>query len=149
MHGIVHDTIEFVKGIIRVEMNSATDNPLVFADREEIISGGNFHGEYPAKVGLELSFSWKLTCRLSTTWRLPCRSWLRWASVVWSDLWITIWAVCPHSSLPRADSTRASWLCSSALPPLSRKTKCCVIPRPRTAFPPAAIRQSSSNILIS
>lgn len=31
-------------------MNSATDNPLVFADREEIISGGNFHGEYPAKA---------------------------------------------------------------------------------------------------
>ncbi|PAV86161.1 hypothetical protein WR25_02649 [Diploscapter pachys] len=50
VHGIVHDTIEFVKGIIRVEMNSATDNPLVFADREEIISGGNFHGEYPAKA---------------------------------------------------------------------------------------------------
>ena len=50
MHGIVHDTIEFVKGIIRVEMNSATDNPLVFADREDIISGGNFHGEYPAKA---------------------------------------------------------------------------------------------------
>ncbi|KJH43724.1 histidine ammonia-lyase domain protein [Dictyocaulus viviparus] len=31
-------------------MNSATDNPLVFVDREEIISGGNFHGEYPAKA---------------------------------------------------------------------------------------------------
>ena len=57
VHGIVHDTIEFVKGIIRVEMNSATDNPLVFADREEIISGGNFHGEYPAKVSRELFFS--------------------------------------------------------------------------------------------
>jgi histidine ammonia-lyase len=57
VHGIVHDTIEFVKGIIRVEMNSATDNPLVFADREEIISGGNFHGEYPAKVSPKWSFS--------------------------------------------------------------------------------------------
>uniref|UniRef100_T1IGS0 Histidine ammonia-lyase n=1 Tax=Strigamia maritima TaxID=126957 RepID=T1IGS0_STRMM len=50
VHGIVHDTIEFVRGIINIEMNSATDNPLVFADREEIISGGNFHGEYPAKA---------------------------------------------------------------------------------------------------
>ncbi|KAE9416327.1 hypothetical protein Angca_006477 [Angiostrongylus cantonensis] len=50
VHGIVHDTIEFVRRIITTEMNSATDNPLIFADREEIISGGNFHGEYPAKA---------------------------------------------------------------------------------------------------
>ncbi|KAK0393380.1 hypothetical protein QR680_000183 [Steinernema hermaphroditum] len=38
VHGVVHDTIEFVRGIITTEMNSATDNPLVFADRGEIIS---------------------------------------------------------------------------------------------------------------
>jgi histidine ammonia-lyase len=50
VHGVVHDTIEFVKGIIGTEINSATDNPLVFSDVEEVISGGNFHGEYPAKV---------------------------------------------------------------------------------------------------
>ncbi|CAL1294671.1 unnamed protein product [Larinioides sclopetarius] len=50
VHGIVHDTIEFVRDIITTEMNSATDNPLVFVEREEIISGGNFHGEYPAKA---------------------------------------------------------------------------------------------------
>lgn len=50
VHGIVHDTISFVKEIITTEMNSATDNPLVFPERSEIISGGNFHGEYPAKA---------------------------------------------------------------------------------------------------
>ncbi|KDR16028.1 histidine ammonia-lyase-like [Zootermopsis nevadensis] len=50
VHGIVHDTIDFVQGIITVEMNSGTDNPIVFAERGEIISAGNFHGEYPAKV---------------------------------------------------------------------------------------------------
>ncbi|XP_074646941.1 histidine ammonia-lyase-like isoform X2 [Tubulanus polymorphus] len=50
VHGIVNDTIEFARGIITTEMNSATDNPMVFADRKEIISAGNFHGEYPAKV---------------------------------------------------------------------------------------------------
>ncbi len=33
-----------------MEINSATDNPMVFAETNEIISGGNFHGEYPAKV---------------------------------------------------------------------------------------------------
>ncbi|KAF0719474.1 Aste57867_1010 [Aphanomyces stellatus] len=108
VHGICNDTIQFVKNIITVEMNSATDNPMVFvgpadvatdatpvkpdsptkkaapetlteaqqeierlkallADKEVssmkrisdtfyrggggfIISGGNFHGEYPAKA---------------------------------------------------------------------------------------------------
>ena len=50
VHGVVHDTLAFVRSIIAVELNSATDNPLVFADRGEIISGGNFHGEYPAKA---------------------------------------------------------------------------------------------------
>ncbi|CAG7828625.1 unnamed protein product [Allacma fusca] len=50
VHGITHDTIDFVRGVITTEMNSATDNPIVFAERNEIISAGNFHGEYPAKV---------------------------------------------------------------------------------------------------
>ncbi|KAE9549474.1 hypothetical protein FO519_007314 [Halicephalobus sp. NKZ332] len=50
VHGIVHETVEFCKGIITRELNSATDNPLIFPDQEQIISGGNFHGEYPAKV---------------------------------------------------------------------------------------------------
>ncbi|XP_063236216.1 histidine ammonia-lyase-like [Bacillus rossius redtenbacheri] len=50
VHGIVHDTIKFVDGVISIEINSCTDNPIVFADRGEIISAGNFHGEYPAKA---------------------------------------------------------------------------------------------------
>ncbi|XP_045623762.1 LOW QUALITY PROTEIN: histidine ammonia-lyase [Procambarus clarkii] len=50
VHGVVHDTIKFVRGIITDEMNSATDNPLVFSERKEIVSAGNFHGEYPAKA---------------------------------------------------------------------------------------------------
>ena len=50
MHGITHDTIEFVRGIITTEINSATDNPIVFPERGETISAGNFHGEYPAKA---------------------------------------------------------------------------------------------------
>ncbi|KAJ1163316.1 hypothetical protein NDU88_003776 [Pleurodeles waltl] len=50
VHGVVNDTITFVKNIITTEINSATDNPMVFADRGETISGGNFHGEYPAKA---------------------------------------------------------------------------------------------------
>lgn len=50
IHGIVVDTINFCKRIIETEMNSATDNPMVLKDRNEMISGGNFHGEYPAKA---------------------------------------------------------------------------------------------------
>ncbi len=50
VHGITHDTIDFVRGIITTEMNSGTDNPIVLADRGETISAGNFHGEYPAKA---------------------------------------------------------------------------------------------------
>ncbi|XP_067914874.1 histidine ammonia-lyase isoform X2 [Heterodontus francisci] len=50
VHGVVNDTIAFVKNILETEINSATDNPMVFADRGETISGGNFHGEYPAKA---------------------------------------------------------------------------------------------------
>lgn len=50
VHGIANDTIEFVKRIITTEMNSATDNPLVLTEENEIVSAGNFHGEYPAKA---------------------------------------------------------------------------------------------------
>ncbi|XP_063301211.1 histidine ammonia-lyase [Pelobates fuscus] len=50
VHGVVNDTIAFVNNIIHTELNSATDNPMVFAERGETISGGNFHGEYPAKA---------------------------------------------------------------------------------------------------
>ncbi len=45
VYGAVLDTIEYVKGVFSIEINSATDNPLIFEDPEEAISGGNFHGE--------------------------------------------------------------------------------------------------------
>lgn len=50
VHGVVIDIIKFCSGIIETEMNSATDNPMVLKDRKTLISGGNFHGEYPAKA---------------------------------------------------------------------------------------------------
>ncbi|CAG0882819.1 unnamed protein product [Cyprideis torosa] len=50
VHGVVHDTLDFVREIITTEMNSATDNPLVLTERGEIVSAGNFHGEYPGKA---------------------------------------------------------------------------------------------------
>jgi histidine ammonia-lyase len=49
VHGTVADTVRMVREIITTEMNSGTDNPMVFSATGEVISGGNFHGEYPAK----------------------------------------------------------------------------------------------------
>lgn len=43
VHGAVREVISFSENIIEKEMNSVTDNPLIIGD--EIISGGNFHGE--------------------------------------------------------------------------------------------------------
>jgi len=50
VHGIVYDTIAFAKHVLETEINSATDNPMVITSTGELLSGGNFHGEYPAKV---------------------------------------------------------------------------------------------------
>ncbi|MGH9142506.1 MAG: HAL/PAL/TAL family ammonia-lyase, partial [Vicinamibacterales bacterium] len=44
VHGAVREALRFVRGTVLVEANSATDNPMVFADSGEIVSGGNFHG---------------------------------------------------------------------------------------------------------
>lgn len=45
VHGAVRDALAHARQIVEVEINSATDNPLVFADAGEVLSGGNFHGE--------------------------------------------------------------------------------------------------------
>jgi histidine ammonia-lyase len=45
IHGASRDAINYVKNIVSIEINAATDNPLVFADNDQVISGGNFHGQ--------------------------------------------------------------------------------------------------------
>ncbi len=45
VHGAFRDALDYIQQIVEREMNSATDNPLVFADTDEVISGGNFHGQ--------------------------------------------------------------------------------------------------------
>jgi histidine ammonia-lyase len=44
VHGAVRDALNHARGVIETESGSATDNPLVFADTQEVLSGGNFHG---------------------------------------------------------------------------------------------------------
>lgn len=45
VHGPIRDTLEYVTKMLTIEMNSATDNPMVFAEQGELLSGGNFHGQ--------------------------------------------------------------------------------------------------------
>lgn len=45
VHGAVKDTIAYVANVLETEINSATDNPTIFPETDEIISAGNFHGE--------------------------------------------------------------------------------------------------------
>lgn len=48
VYGAVRDSIDYVEWVMQNELNSVTDNPLIFFDEAgepEIISGGNFHGE--------------------------------------------------------------------------------------------------------
>ena len=66
VHGAVRDALEYLRGVLDVELNSATDNPLVFphgggADADAmatggglVISGGNFHGE-PVAIALDFA----------------------------------------------------------------------------------------------
>lgn len=45
VHGPSGDAVAYVKKVVEIEMNSATDNPLIFPDENEVLSGGNFHGQ--------------------------------------------------------------------------------------------------------
>lgn len=45
IHGACRDAIAYVQGAVEREINAVTDNPLIFPEEGESISGGNFHGE--------------------------------------------------------------------------------------------------------
>ncbi|MEJ2052777.1 MAG: histidine ammonia-lyase [Calditrichaceae bacterium] len=45
VHGAVRDGLDYVKEVFEREMNGVTDNPLIFPDQGDVLSGGNFHGE--------------------------------------------------------------------------------------------------------
>jgi len=52
VHGATKDTLAFVAKTFTTEINSVTDNPNIFANEDEIISGGNFHGQ-PLALALD------------------------------------------------------------------------------------------------
>ena len=53
VHGAVREALGYVRGVFETELNSGTDNPLVFSAEEEVISGGNFHGQ-PLALALDV-----------------------------------------------------------------------------------------------
>jgi histidine ammonia-lyase len=44
VHGAIRTALDHAKQVVEIESGSATDNPLVFSDTGEVLSGGNFHG---------------------------------------------------------------------------------------------------------
>jgi histidine ammonia-lyase len=53
VHGAVRDALAHVRRVLEIEVNSATDNPLIFPDQGKILNCGNFHGE-PVAFALDL-----------------------------------------------------------------------------------------------
>jgi histidine ammonia-lyase len=53
VHGAAREAFAFGHRVFQVEANAATDNPMVFADAREIVSGGNFHGA-PVAIAADL-----------------------------------------------------------------------------------------------
>ena len=52
VHGATKDVLNHVQSIFEIEINSVTDNPIIFVNEDEIISGGNFHGQ-PLAMALD------------------------------------------------------------------------------------------------
>jgi histidine ammonia-lyase len=53
VHGAARQAFAFVRQVLETEVNSATDNPLIFPEDGRVISGGNFHGQ-PVAQALDL-----------------------------------------------------------------------------------------------
>jgi histidine ammonia-lyase len=51
--GAARDAIAYAKKVVEIEINSATDNPLIFPEEELCLSGGNFHGQ-PISLAMDI-----------------------------------------------------------------------------------------------
>ncbi|HEX7248427.1 MAG TPA: histidine ammonia-lyase [Actinomycetota bacterium] len=52
VHGATRDALAYARGVLRIEANSVSDNPIVLPGDGEVVSGGNFHGQ-PVAVALD------------------------------------------------------------------------------------------------
>lgn len=65
VHGACRQTLKHAGEVIQTELNSITDNPLIFVDTKEVVSGGNFHGEAIALVMDYLTMGLSELCNIS------------------------------------------------------------------------------------
>jgi len=54
VHGATRDALAYTRRVLEIEINAITDNPIVFAEDDRIVSGGNFHGQ-PVAIALDLA----------------------------------------------------------------------------------------------
>jgi len=54
VHGAARDALAFARRTVEIEANASTDNPMVFVEQGEIVSGGNFHGA-PVAIAADLT----------------------------------------------------------------------------------------------
>ncbi len=52
VHGATRDALSYARGVLEIEANAVSDNPIVLPDDDEVRSGGNFHGQ-PVAVALD------------------------------------------------------------------------------------------------
>lgn len=65
VHGASKDAFNYTKQVIEKEINSVTDNPLIFVDEDMVLSGGNFHGQPLALAYDFLSIALSELCDIS------------------------------------------------------------------------------------
>jgi len=69
VHGAAREALAFVERIVEIEANAATDNPMVFTEAGEMVSGGNFHG---APVGMAADLLAVAVAQLATISERRC-----------------------------------------------------------------------------
>jgi histidine ammonia-lyase len=52
VHGATRDALGFARGVLEIELNAVSDNPIVLPDDDDVVSGGNFHGQ-PVAVAMD------------------------------------------------------------------------------------------------
>jgi histidine ammonia-lyase len=72
VHGACRQTLRHAHEVLDTELNSVTDNPLVFADTGDVISGGNFHGEALALCLDYLAMGLSEICNIARQPRRAC-----------------------------------------------------------------------------
>lgn len=65
VHGAIRQTLKQAEEVLGAELNSVTDNPLIFVEEQKVLSGGNFHGEALALAMDYLSMGLAELCNIS------------------------------------------------------------------------------------